>query len=91
MAYVLGRYVSEDEMDEYKQQDREEKMRARLEEMGRRGGPDAPEPCERCDGKGEMPQFVTREMAMDAGDIEMEGQEIATTQCYRCLGTGVQP
>lgn len=52
MTYILGRYVSEDEMEDYRQQDAEDRMRARLEEMGRRGGPDAPEPCEDCGGTG---------------------------------------
>ena len=58
---------------------------------GAQRGPDAPEPCMECDGKGVVPMFVTRDMAIDAGDIEMQGQEIATAACQACLGTGVQP
>ncbi|KKN00770.1 hypothetical protein LCGC14_1134570 [marine sediment metagenome] len=34
------------------QQDREDKRREMLERRARMGGPDAPEPCEDCDGKG---------------------------------------
>jgi hypothetical protein len=52
------------------------------------GGPEAPAPCESCDGRGEVRARVTRDMAMDAGDIEMEGQEIASASCPHCCGTG---
>ena len=34
------------------QQDREDKQREMLERRARMGGPDAPEPCENCDGQG---------------------------------------
>ena len=83
--------ISEDDQADYRLSDAEERERNRLFRLGQRGGPDAAEPCERCDGKGELPMFVTRDMAIDAGDIEMQGQEIATAACHTCLGTGVQP
>ena len=62
----------------------------REDDIGR-GGSDEPEPCENCDGGGEVRARVTRDMAMDAGDLEMEGQEIASVACPHCHGTGVQP
>ncbi len=34
------------------QQDREDTRREMLERRGRMGGPDAPEPCEECEGTG---------------------------------------
>ena len=47
------RHVSDDEAGDYRQQEGEEKMRRRLEALGRfRGGPDAPDPCGECDGGG---------------------------------------
>ncbi|KKL48849.1 hypothetical protein LCGC14_2321430, partial [marine sediment metagenome] len=44
--------ISEADAEDYKQQDREDKRRGFLERRGRMGGPDAPEDCERCGGKG---------------------------------------
>ena len=78
MRLILGRWVREDEMEDYRREDAEDKMRARLEEMGRRGGPDAPEPCEECDGKG----IISR---------RLEHRCEVNEECSRCLGTGVQP
>ena len=46
-----------------------------------RGGPDAPEPCEECDGKRYV--IVTTGPCPDC--------DFDTEPCSRCLGTGVQP
>ena len=71
------RPISEDDVADYRQQDAEERERARLERRGMMGGPEAPEPCERCDGEGRVePQFWTSQPYIE---------------CPRCLGTGVQP
>ncbi len=59
------------------QQDREDKRRARLEEMSRRGGPDAPDECEGCHGRGHI--FLR------------DKYHAVEQECGRCLGTGVQP
>ena len=64
---------------EGQQQDREDKRRERLEEMARRGGPDAPDPCERCDGEGSHLSQATW------------NSPVLKHECPRCLGTGVQP
>ena len=72
----MGRPISEADQEDYRQQNREEKMRARLEEMGRRGGPDAAEACEDCEGEG-------------YGKSADDG--FCGPECPRCQGTGVQP
>lgn len=46
-------------------------------------GPDAPEPCETCGGKGHIPCTHDRGCCTPG---ECMGEE-----CPRCLGTGVQP
>ena len=66
------------------QQDREDRMRARLEEMGRRGGPDAPDACESCDGKGR----IVTEACLCPAPVR---DEDCYRECPRCLGTTVQP
>ena len=60
----------------------------RMEEKERRDIGEEPEPCERCEGRGHVTERVTRDMAIDAGNIEMEGQEIASASCTPCRGTG---
>ncbi len=65
------------------QEDREDKRREGLERRGRMGGPDAPDPCERCDGEGHIPCTHDRGCCTPG---ECMGEE-----CPRCLGTGVQP
>ncbi len=74
------RPISEDEAADYRQQTLEDRARARLERMGRRGGPDAPDPCEKCNGEG---SFWQKE---EGGSLSG-----SRTLCSRCLGTGVQP
>ncbi len=59
-------------------QDREDKRREDLER--RMGGPDAPEPCETCGGKGHSWHIGTHERSCYCGH-----------ECPRCLGSGVQP
>ena len=53
--------------------------------------------CEYCGGSGvvqhEYMHYVTREMAIDAGDRSMEGMEMPETvieQCQECQGTGFE-
>ncbi len=48
----MARPISEADAEDYKQQDREDKRREMLERRARMGGPDAPETCDDCDGKG---------------------------------------
>lgn len=91
------RRVSEDEEADYRQQEGEERWRAHLERRAMMGGPDAPDPCERCGGegkvKGQEMRAVTRDMAIDAGDPALEGSpifQVVEEECPRCLGTGVQ-
>ena len=45
---------------EGQQQDREDKRREMLERRGRMGGPDAPDDCEKCDGRGELYRLEDR-------------------------------
>ena len=45
----------EDIREDGKQQDREDKRREFLERRSMMGGPEAPEPCEDCDGTGRVP------------------------------------
>ena len=44
--------IPEADAEDYKQQEGEERYQAFLERRAIMGGPDAPEPCEDCDGKG---------------------------------------
>ena len=67
------------------QQDREDKRREFLERRARMGGPDAPETCDDCDGKGRV-----------VIDACLCPALVRDEDCYRecpgrCLGTGVQP
>jgi len=78
--------ISEADAEDYKQQDREDKRREFLERRARMGGPDAPEPCEKCDGQGEI---VYSDTSLGRGGYA--GQTISSGECPRCLGTGVQP
>ena len=70
----MVRPISEDDAADYKQQDAEERERNRLYRMGQRGGPDAAEECEDCDGA----------RMVNSTDPQ-------SSECRRCLGTGVQP
>lgn len=52
-----------------------------------------PKPCPDCEGGGAVAlgvHYVSREMAVDAGDPSMEGQvaEVEYEPCPRCRGTG---
>jgi hypothetical protein len=75
--------ISEDDAEDYKQQNREEKRRAFLERKAMMGGPEAPAPCEQCDGNG---QIVTDGCLCPAPVRD----EDCYQECLRCLGTGVQ-
>ncbi len=66
--------ISEEDMAGWKRVRREERLRERLFALPRRG-PDAPDPCEECDGQGHI--------SVIAVPPEQE--------CPRCQGTGVQP
>lgn len=53
--------------------------------------------CDACDGAGVVhwteTRYVSREMALDAGDISMEGMPIpdeCAAECQRCHGTGYE-
>lgn len=46
------------------------------------------EECEACMGAGRIQTFVTREMALDAGDPKLEGVS-EPFDCPKCGGTGV--
>lgn len=51
--------------------------------------------CSECQGEGKIPigeHFVTREMAIDAGEPAMEGSHYAYEyeECTRCEGSGFQ-
>lgn len=85
------RPISEDDAADYRQQDAEDRERHRLERMGQRRGPDAPEPCEDCGGEGTVLQAVSMDMAIDAGDRDLCGERVRVPCPGRCLGTGVQP
>jgi DnaJ-class molecular chaperone len=55
--------------------------------------PSGTEQCEACEGSGRVPvgeHFVTREMAIDAGDRAMEGMSMGIEYgpCPECSGTG---
>jgi len=71
--------VSEDDAADYRQQAGEEAWQAFLERRARMGGPEAPEPCEKCDGAG---SFWQKEKGG-----RLSGSR---TLCSRCLGTRVQ-
>ncbi len=78
------------------QQDREDKRRARLEEMGRMGGPDAPDLCQRCHGTGSVyavkKECVTEQVVEGVCYYIIPADEIDTDdECGPCMGTGVQP
>ena len=52
-----------------------------------------PKQCEACQGQGQIPigeRFVSRDMALDAGEPAMEGMScgIEWGQCEECYGTG---
>ncbi len=53
-------YMGEADEMLYRQQDREDKRREFLEQRSRMGGPEAPEPCERCDGRGSVYRLEDR-------------------------------
>ena len=72
------RPISEEDQADYRQQEGEERWRARLERLAMMRGPDAPDPCEECDGKGQV-------------QIKTEDDDYDSDGCPRCLGTGVQP
>jgi len=74
------RPISEDDVADYRQQEGEEQYQAFLERRAMMGGPEAPEPCEECDGEG---SFWQKEKG--------GGLSGSQTLCSRCLGTGVQP
>lgn len=46
--------------------------------------------CAECHGDGVVYVRVSRDMAMDAGDVAMEGMKLRV-QCGNCGGEGVQP
>ncbi len=71
--------ISEDDAADYRQQELEERERNRLIRMGQRGGPDA---AEACDAEGCVDGRITN---------EADGAPRITSECPRCLGTGVQP
>ncbi len=48
-----------------------------------------PEACIECGGMGENHWRITRDMAIDAGDINLEGTE-QSERCGRCGGTGYE-
>ena len=74
------------------QQNREDKRRARLEEMARMGGPDAPEDCEKCDGIGSVYVVEKRRVFESEASYLIPADAIGKERdCYPCLGTGVQP
>jgi hypothetical protein len=75
-------YIGEADEMLYKQQDREDKRREFLEQRSRMGGPEVPEACETCEGKGYIPCTHDRGCCTPG---ECMGEE-----CPRCLGTGVQ-
>lgn len=75
--------ISEDDAEDYRLQDAEERYRVRLERRAMLGGPDAPEPCEECGGKGHVICSDCAAEGMDAIDC--------FKQCPRCLGVGIQP
>ena len=67
----------EDIREDGKRDAAEDKRREFLEQRSRMGGPDAPEPCEECEGKG-------AKLVNPPNDCDF-------VECPRCLGTGVQP
>lgn len=76
------RHPSEDELAEYKREDREDKMRARLQRRAHPVGShslEPPDPCEECGGSG------FSELAATPWGV------VGVTGCIACLGTGVQP
>jgi hypothetical protein len=46
-----------------------------------------PEPCERCQGEGQIAVLITRDMAVDAGDPGKTGGSV-TVVCEPCRGSG---
>lgn len=59
--------------------------------MDKCGPVDAIGPCERCGGSGaiEWVEYVTHDMATDAGEPDMEGMPMPySTECPDCGGSG---
>ena len=73
-------HPTEEDMEEYRRQDREDKGIAHLEERRRRA-PLIGDPCKECDGKGSS-------WAASGTGGPMSG---CLTLCPRCLGTKVEP
>ena len=69
-------HPTEDDLEEYKRQDREDKGIAHLEERRRREPPIG-DPCPRCDGEGKLP-------CCDFGSVELP----SASECPQCEGTG---
>lgn len=78
--------ISEDDAEDYKQQAGEERWQAFLERRAMMGGPEAPEPCEKCDGEGVR---CTHDQGWCLPTCDSGFS--SDNECPRCLGTGVQP
>ena len=72
--------ISEADAEDYRQQAGEEAWQAFLERSATMGGPEAPEPCEHCWGKGRCAVLA-----------QVGEHRAIYNECPRCLGTGVQP
>jgi len=68
-------HPDEDDLEEYRRQDREERAQA-LREQQRDREPPIGDPCSECDGSGQV------QVKTEDDDYDSEG-------CPRCQGTGV--